>query len=277
MRFRMLGRVEVETGGGVAEISSAPVRGVLAALMLAEGRVVPVQQLVEALWDRPPRSAQNNLRLHLTRLRRQLGAISPRLQDRLVTVRTDGGAGYCLRAEPDELDLAVFRGLAVQGDAERTSGRYAAADRTLSTALELWRGPVGQDCTASDRFRRRVAPLDELRLTVCERRAEVGLMLGRTTEVVPDLNDVLRVAPFRERAHANLVRARYLAGDVSGALRTWARAARVLREELGLEPSDELFDLQRAMLRRDREAVFPSCGQHGDQTSTIHRFGRFSA
>lgn len=277
MRLHMLGRVEVTVADRCTAISSAPVRGVLAALMLAEGRVVPVQQLLEALWDRPPQSAQNNLRLHVTRLRRQLGAISPVLKDRLVTVRTDSGAGYCLRAAPEELDLAVFRGLAVQGDAERADGRYDEAERTLSTALELWRGPVGQDCTASDRFRRRVAPLDELRLTVCERRAEVGLMLGRTTEVVPDVNDVLRIAPFRERAHANLVRARYLAGDISGALRTWARAARVLREELGLEPSDELFDLQRAMLRRDREAVFPSCGQHGDQTSTIHRFGSFSA
>ncbi|WP_328989059.1 AfsR/SARP family transcriptional regulator [Kribbella sp. NBC_01245] len=255
MQFRVLGNVEVETENCVIGISSAPVRGLLATLILEEGRVVLVRHLLESLWDRPPRSARNNLRLHVARLRRQLGAACPGMKERLVTVSGAGGAGYGLRADPAELDVSVFRRLSLRGDIERQERRYADAERTLAEALAIWRGPAFQDCTASEQLRSRFETLEELRLTVRERLAEVRIALGRTTDLVPEIHDLLRIAPFRETSHANLIRARYLAGDVDGAFRTWSLAATTLREELGVEPSAELCDLQHAMLRRDREAV----------------------
>jgi DNA-binding SARP family transcriptional activator len=255
MRFHMLGRFEIETEQGTTAVRSAPVRGLLAVLMLEEGRVVPASQLVESLWDRPPSSACNNLRLHVARLRRQLGAMSPLLKGRLVTLRGSGGAGYALRAESSELDVSEFRRLSRRGDSERRAGDHLVAERTLTAALDLWHGPVGQDCTASEELRSRLEMLGELRLSVLERLTDVRIALGHTMDLRSTINDVLRVAPFRETSWANLVRARYLAGDIDGAFRAWSQAAGILRSELGVEPSAAVFELQHAMLQRDDHAV----------------------
>jgi DNA-binding SARP family transcriptional activator len=255
MQFRMLGRIEVQTAAGVTDVSSAPVRGLLVALMLAEGRCVPMHQLLSSLWDRPPRSARSNLRLYVARLRRQLYATSPQLKERLAMEPGDGGASYRLRADPDELDVSVFRRLSLCGQKQRQAGFPVEAEKTLSRALELWRGPICQNCTASEELRRQAETLEELRLTVRERLTAVRITLGHTTDLVPEINDLLRVAPYRELSYANLMRARYLAGDIDGALKTWTQAAKVLRCELGIGVSAELRELQHAMLRRDAKAV----------------------
>ncbi|NEA37373.1 BTAD domain-containing putative transcriptional regulator [Streptomyces sp. SID13031] len=255
MQFRMLGRIEVEAAGGVTDVSSAPVRGLLVALMLAEGRCIPMHQLLNSLWDKPPRSARNNLRLHVARLRRQLYATSPLLKDRLAMEPGDGGASYRLRAEPEELDVSIFRRLSLRGEAERQANRPQEAEVTLAQALALWRGPICQNCTASEELRRQAETLEELRLTVRERLSAVRLTLGHTTDLVPEIHDLLRGAPFRELSYANLMRARYLGGDVDGALRTCARAEKVLRCELGIDLSADLRDLRCAMLRRDTDYV----------------------
>ena len=94
-----------------------------------------------------------------------------------------------------------------------------------------------------------------LGLTVLERLAEVRIALGHTTDLVSGIHDVLRAAPFRETSWANLVRARYLAGDIDGAFQTWSQASGTLRGELGVEPSAALCELQHAMLHRDGDAV----------------------
>lgn len=255
MQFRMLGRIEVETAGGVTTVSSAPVRGLLVALMLAEGRCVPMSQLLCSLWDNPPGSARSNLRLHVARLRRQLFVTSPLLKDRLAMEPGEDGASYRLVADPDELDVSVFRRLSLRGEAERQADRPVEAEVTLARALALWRGPICQNCTASEELRRQAQTLEELRLSVRERLASVRITLGHTTDLVPEIHDLLRSAPYRELSYANLMRARYLGGDVEGALRTCAQAANTLRRELGVELSAGLRELHCAMLRRDSEAV----------------------
>jgi len=164
-----------------------------------------------------------------------------------------------LRAEGTELDVSMFRRLSSRGDLDRREERYAEAERTLSEALELWRGPIGLDCTASAKLRDRLETLGELRLSVQERLAAVRIMLGATTDLLPEINDVLSIAPLREASWANLVRARYLAGDVDGAFQTWSRAAQALRDELGVDPSADLCRLQHAMLQRDSAAVRRPC------------------
>jgi len=251
MRFHMLGRFEIQTDHGTTEVRSAPVRGLLAALMLEEGRAVPVSELVESLWDRPPSSAGNNLRLHVTRLRRQLGAMSPLLKGRLVTLRGSGGAGYALRAESPELDVSEFRRLSRRADSAVRAGDFLAAERLLTEALALWRGPVGQDCTASAELRRRLDMLGELRLSVLEQLTDVRIVLGHTLDLTSAIHDVLRVAPFRETSWANLVRARYLSGDVEGACQAWSQATTLFRTELGVDPSQALHALHHAALSRD--------------------------
>ncbi len=263
MLFRLLGHVRVETARGSVGIESAPVRGVLAALLLEEGRSVPVERLLGLLWEDPPGSARKNLRLHIARLRAQLGELG--LRDRLVTLRGGGGeGGYRLAARGEEVDAVTFRRLASQGFAELRAGSAATAETSLTTALALWQGPIGQDCTASQRLKARFAAFDELQLTVRERLVEARLELGRTSDLIPEIQEILASAPFRETSWAHLMRAYYLGGDAAGAIDAWNRAGTTLGERLGLDPSAQLRRLHLSILRRDCDAVRSSSPRAGE-------------
>ncbi|WP_308426448.1 AfsR/SARP family transcriptional regulator [Nonomuraea glycinis] len=252
MLFRLLGSVRIENARTSMSVKSAPVRGVFAALLLEEGRSVPVERLMRSLWDESPDSARKNLRLYMARLRRQLTALS--LRERLVTLR-GGGGGYRLLIEPDEVDSIRFKRLAAQGFAELRARRTDAAEATFKEALGLWQGPAGQDCAASEQMRARFAALDELHLTVRERLVEARLGLGRTLDLVPEIHDVLAAAPFRETSWAHLMRAHYLGGNAAGAISAWNSATATLSDHLGLDPSAELRELHLSVLRRDDDAI----------------------
>lgn len=252
MLFRLLGRVQIDTANGTFPIQSAPVRGVLAALLLEEGRFIPVGKLLNALWNDPPSSARQNLRLYIARLRTQLAALS--LQERLITLR-GGVGGYSLSISPDELDAFRFQHLAEKGGMELQAGSFTRAERALREALSLWRGPIGQDCTASEQLRAQFQTYEKLHLTVRERLVEARLGLGATVDLVPEIRGILEIAPFRETSWADLIRACYLGGDISGALAAWRQVVELFRGELGVDPSIRLRELHAAVLRRDDAAV----------------------
>ncbi|WP_440102583.1 AfsR/SARP family transcriptional regulator [Streptosporangium sp. H16] len=259
MLFRLLGSVRIENTETSTGVKSAPVRGVLAALLLDEGRSVPVERLMKSLWDESPDSARKNLRLHVARLRSQLTAFS--LQERLITLR-GGGGGYRLLIEPDEVDAIRFKRLAAQGFAELRARRTGAAEATLKESLGLWQGPAGQDCAASEQMTARFAALDELHLTVRERLVQARLSLGRNLDLVPEILDILAAAPFRETSWAHLMRAHYLGGNAAGAISAWTSATATLNDHLGLDPSAELRELHLSILRRDDDAIRGPSSHH---------------
>ena len=250
--FRLSGGMRVECGGTSVPIESPPVSGILAALLFAEGRLLHQDRLVEALWDDPPRSARSNVRLYLSRLRRDLAKAGPCAAARLVTQR---GCGYGLKAGEDETDLTRFRKLGVRGTTALRDGDPDTAADVLGEALELWQGPVGQGCTASGRLRARFQAWDDLCLAVREKYLHAKIVQGHSTDLMPELHTIIGAAPFREASWANLIRAVYLSGDVSGALAAWQRVTTMLAEELGVDPSANIGDLHLAVLRRDDEAV----------------------
>ncbi|MEV0756678.1 AfsR/SARP family transcriptional regulator [Streptosporangium sp. NPDC050280] len=157
--------------------------------------------------------------------------------------------------EPDEVDVIRFKRLAAQGFAELRARCTGAAEATLKESLDLWQGPAGQDCAASEQMRARFTALDELHLTVRERLVEARLGLGRTLDLVPELLDILAAAPFRETSWAHLMRAHYLGGNAAGAISAWASATATLSDHLGLDPSAELRELHLSVLRRDDDAI----------------------
>ena len=62
---------------------------------------------------------------------------------------------------------------------------------------------------------------------------------------------LVREAPLREHRWVLLATAQYHAGRQSEALATLRRVRSVLQDELGLDPSPDVEDLERAILRQD--------------------------
>jgi DNA-binding SARP family transcriptional activator len=221
MDFRILGPLEVEADGQVLPIGSRQPRAVLTVLLLDANRVVSRDRLVEALWgEEPPERATNALQVYVSQLRKALGA------DVIVTQPW----GYLVLVADGELDLERFESLVA---ASRRS-EPAAAARLLREALSLWRGE-----------RRR---LEELRLAAIEARVEADLALGRHAELVPELESLVRKHPLRERLRGQLMLGLYRCGRQADALEVYRSGRRLLDEELGLEPDDELQRLERAIL-----------------------------
>jgi predicted ATPase/DNA-binding SARP family transcriptional activator/peroxiredoxin len=226
--FRILGPLEVVADGQVLDLGGPKQRALLALLVLEANRCVSRERLIAALWeDAPTATAAKALQVHVSQLRKLLD------KERLQTK----APGYLLRVEPEELDLNRFLRL-------RAEGRHAEA-------LSLWRGAPLADFVDQRFARSEIARLDELRLSCLEDRLENDLAAGRHSALVGELDALVKEHPLRQRLRAQLMLALYRSGRDAEALEVYKRARRVLVEELGIEPSRELQELQRAILNQD--------------------------
>jgi DNA-binding SARP family transcriptional activator len=242
--FRILGPVEVRAQGRPLPVAGGRQRALLALLLLRAGEPVSRDRLIAGLWgERPPAGAVKTVQAVVSRLRRALGGEA----SRLVT----GAAGYRLRVEPDELDLARFERLCEDGRRALAAGRPGRAAARLRAALEEWRGPALADVAFEPFAPPEVARLEELRAAAVEDRVEADLALGRGVELVAELEVLVAREPLRERLHAQLMLALYRAGRQGEALDAYRDAVRTLDAELGLRPGPELDRLQQAILAHD--------------------------
>ncbi len=242
LELRLLGPLEVSTGGRVVPIGGPKPRTLLAVLALEAGRVVSVDRLVEDLWPaEPPRTAPHTIQVYVSQLRKALGseAISTR------------APGYVLELEPERVDLHRFVRLADEGRAALGAGDAVAAEVSLREALGLWRGTALADFTYEPFAQAEIARLDELRLVALEARLEADLALGRHAELVSELEALVDSQPLRERPRAQLMLALYRAGRQAEALAAYRAARETLVEELGIDPGPELRNLEAAILRQD--------------------------
>jgi WD40 repeat protein/DNA-binding SARP family transcriptional activator len=226
--YRILGPLEIFAEGRAIDLAGHKQRALLAVLLLDANRVVSTDRLTDALWEQePPRTAGKALQVYISELRKQLG------KERVQTK----APGYLLRVEEGELDLARFQRL-------HTEGRHAEA-------LSLWRGPpLGE--FAFERFAQpEIAHLRELRLVCLEDRIEADLASGRHAELVGELESLVREHPLRARLRVQLMLALYRSGRQAEALDVYQNGRRILVDELGIEPSGELRELQQAILNQD--------------------------
>lgn len=235
----MLGSFEVRTDDGVlADVPGARLRGLLIALALEPGRVVPKATLIDWIWgEYPPSDASNALQRLASRLRKALpGGV----------VEGQPG-GYRLMVEPDAVDALRFEHLVGQARNEEGLQRV----RLLREALTLWRGAALQDVGLEDSaaFDSAVTRLEALRLTAMEDRFEAEVSLGHGAELVPELTDAVTAHPMRERLVAALMRALAAAARDSEALLVYERTREALADALGVDPSPELSALHVALLR----------------------------
>ncbi|MEU6354786.1 AfsR/SARP family transcriptional regulator [Streptomyces sp. NPDC047072] len=245
IEFGVLGAVAAWDGTGEPIALRGPRhRAVLARLLVARRRVVPVPLLVEDVWGgHPPEDAVGTLRTFVAALRRALEPERPRRTPSRLLVTE--GPGYALRADADRVDAWRFE--RVLADAATLPPARAVTE--LTTALDLWRGPAYADFPEAPWARAERSRLTELRLTAVERRAEARIGLGAAAEAVPDLDAHLAEHPWREDAWHLLAVALYRSGRQADALSVLRRARRMLREHLGVEPGPRLNRTEQDILR----------------------------
>ena len=235
MEFRILGPLEVWHDGRTLSIGSLHARSLLVILLLHPNQVLARDDLIERIWDgRAPRTARAMLQNAVSVLRQSLGA------EVLETVPP----GYRLNVEPENLDSLRFVALVEQA---RDAEPEVQAKR-LRDALACWRGPPLSDYpfAGSELLR-----LDELRLYALEQRIDADLALGRSADLVAELEGLLASTPLRERLWEQLMLALYRSGRQAEALACYRRAHTVFVDQLGIEPGPALKDLQRAILVQD--------------------------
>lgn len=243
--FRILGPLRAAVQGEPVDLGGGRARLVLAALLLDADRAVPVERLVDVVWDdRPPSSARTQIAIAVSGLRRAF--------------RDAGGAqvietvrpGYRIPVDAAEIDAPAAAELIGAARRDVAAGRLVGAGGRFRAALALWNGPVlaGLD---SPMIRAGALRWEELRLTAIEEAAHVELGLGRHRELIGELIGTVEEHPYRERLRGLLMMALARAGRQSEALGVYREGRRRLDEELGLEPGRELRELQLGILRDD--------------------------
>jgi DNA-binding SARP family transcriptional activator len=242
VEFRVLGPVEAVVDGRPIPLPATKPRALLAVLLLSRNRAIPVSELVTELWgDEPPETATKALQVHVSQLRKAIGA------DRVLTKPP----GYSVRVEDGELDLDRFDRLVREGRERLAAGDANTAAQRLEQALELWRGPPLAEFRSEPFAREAGARLEESRLAAIEERIEADLELGRHTRLMSELEQLVARHPYRERPRGQLMLALYRSGRQAEALELYRRTRETLVDELGIEPSLALQELERAMLRHD--------------------------
>jgi DNA-binding SARP family transcriptional activator len=240
MEFRILGPLEVLDGDRALELPGQRQRSLLALLLLHANQVVSSSRLIEELWpDDASESHAGALQASVSRLRKSLGPGA----ELLVTLAT----GYVIRLAPAQLDLDRFERLIQEaGEAEPRE----AAER-LREALGLWRGSALADFTYEPFAQAAIGRLEEVHLLAVEMRVDADLALGRHAALVAELDALAAEHPLRERLRGQLMLALYRSGRQAEALAAYQTTRRVLVDELGIEPSAALQELERAILRQD--------------------------
>ena len=236
MEFRILGPVEVYADGRVLGPPTRPQQNVVLAALLVDGdRPVPVDRLIDRVWgDDPPAQARRTLHTHVTRIRRQVGAVA--------LTRRDGG--YHLRADPENVDLHHFN--RIMARAATAPPRERA--ELLRRAVALWRGDAlaGLPGVWAARTRERLG-LALVDATVALAEAETAI--GRSAVVIDPLTRLVDEYPLLEAPVVALMRALAAAGRTAEALEQFAAARRRLAAELGTDPGAELTTAHRELLR----------------------------
>ena len=249
LEFRLLGELAVVADGRRLDLGGPRQRSVLALLLLQRDRVISTALLADKLWpDDQPLSAIKTVQVYVSRLRDVLGAEAGRL--------STTSSGYRLSVADDEFDVARFeRGLRQAREAS-VSGDQDRARATLEAALAEWSGPALGDI-ADERFARSEADrLEELRLQAIEELYQARIDIGTAREAIAELRGLVADEPGRETLWRLLMLALYADGRQADALEAYQDARRYLDDELGLDPSPELQELERAIL--NQEAPVPA-------------------
>lgn len=252
MQVKVLGPLEAwQHGTSVAPTAAKP-RQILAMLAFYPGQAVSVSTLIEELWGmHPPRSAMTTLQTYIRQLRRLMETALAADQRSAKNVLVTRCNGYLLAIDPEQVDVCVYDKLALAGSRAADMGDYESASRLLRSALEVWRGRVLVDVPAGMRLGIEVIRLEESKLNALERCVDAELRLGGHYRLLSELAMLSASYPMHENFCAQFMVALYRCGQLWRALEAFMKLRDTLVGELGVEPSNRLQELHRAILRSD--------------------------
>ncbi len=243
MEFHVLGQVEVAVDGRGIGLGGPKPRTLLALLAVHAGHVVPLEQVIDAIWgEEPPDQARAAVYTYVSALRRALAAGG----DPDVLARS--GGGYRLAVDLDQVDLHVFTRDLSAGRRARAAGEPGRAVALIRGALGVWRGTAlgGTQGRWAENERAR---LEELRVAALEDRVDVELETGEGESLIPELTSAVAAHPLRERLRAQLMLALHQSGRRADALACYQDGRATLLDELGLEPGPVLQTAHERVLR----------------------------
>ncbi|WP_425826770.1 BTAD domain-containing putative transcriptional regulator [Streptomyces fractus] len=260
LRLSLLGPLRAWRDGVPLDLGPVRRQAVLAALALHPGRLVGRDQVLDAVWgDRPPGSGHRVLPSYVYELRRSLDAagVGP---DRSV-IRGERG-GYRFTAEAASLDVTDLAELVDGARHTRKTGDTATAAGQLADALDLFDGEplagLPGPFAASERQR-----LLQRGHTTRLERLDCLILLGRCAQALDELAALPVTDPYDEPLLALRMRALYGCGRQVEALSAYEEARARLRDDLGVDPGEELRRTHEAVLRQDAAALGgPATGAH---------------
>ena len=251
LEVRLLGPLEVRDGERTIEIRRRKQRALLAVLALDAGRVLSRDRLVDRLWgERPPAGAGHALENYVSQLRKLLGP----------TAILTRAPGYVLDVGHDQVDVLQLERL--------------VRERRPEEALALVRGAPLADVATEPFAQAEIARLEELELSAREELFALRLEQGRHAEALPELERLVATQPYRERLRGLLMLALYRSGRQADALAAYRDAREALVEGLGIEPGEELQELERAILRQDATLRAPETAPAPPETPRAPRPAR---
>lgn len=249
LRFELLGPLRVYRNNHVVNLGRSQQPQVVLALLLLHGpRPFPRMQLISAIWgDSIPTYAVNLLQKYVSVIRQTLEPDRAAKESPLLRWTE---AGYILNTPAIHVDLANYETLLRQARAARIRGDLRRTSNVYAEALQLWRGSFceGLSSPVIDAERDH---MEEQRIDVLESQVEVHLMLGDDSDQIFELRRLVSEYPLRERLRASLMLALYRTGHTAEALATYRATRKLIRDELGVEPSAATRRLHERMLAAD--------------------------
>jgi len=254
VRFFVLGPLRVLRDGRDVTPSPPRQRALLAVLLVHANEPVGLDRLIDEIWgEHPPAGVVNLVRGYVSKLRSCL-------DDRDVTVLRTVGTGYLLQVPAGSgLDAREFTRLLSESRQPSTSPERRV--ELLTQAEKLWRGRPYSGVPPISSVQADLARLEEDRLAALEEGIELRLGAGEHAMVVGTLCKLAAAHPLRERLRHQLMVALSRCGRQVDALEVYREFRQHVREELGVEPSRALRELQAAVLRQDPSMEPPSTPQ----------------
>ena len=240
MEFRILGPLEVVEQGRVLPLGGPRQRTLLALLLTRANEVVSADWLVDELWGaEPPRTAANALQYHVSQLRK---ALAP--HEVIVTQEP----GYMIRVGPGRARRAPLRARWWRRRNKRRPSWPRDGFAKLSPSGADRRSPSSR--TSRSRKRRHSASKSSAWRRSSGGSRPTSRSVASQSWSVRSRHSSASI-PLRERLRAALMQALYGSGRQVEALEVYRETRRLLVEELGIEPSPALHELEQAILRHD--------------------------